>query len=472
MKKAVEGFALFAIIDNYWPAYSISSVVRNQLLGLQDIIGPFPFINLNGGECPEEFKGERRWVDRMHLEDWFAKPVGHDWEENATKLVPSMRKALEGVTVLLVNDVLMQGWYLPYLWALRKVLADRPDLQVYHLIHSGPSPRRELEYPRSLLYELHEQEVILYNNASDIPWVQAMYDTPRVLPVRNPVSMEDFFDMTPNVLTIYREMNLEDADIITMYPTRISEGKQVDKWLGVIAGLKANGAKVRGIIANSYSNTERERKVIQNLVDQARADGLVKGKDFCFTSELCDAPIGLDRRDISQLNRLCNVFIQTSLSETCSLIMLEAMACRQILVLNMDVDCNLSGELMWWGAVAGRFGGLHRKTEYSPSFSAYCKDLARNIMNRVAESPEQLGFLRALQLHNRRIYAAVLLNTMGLMRVPPFRRTGILDLPYVRNYQPLNINHMEKKEGLPEETPKEDVPMQDNVRELGPRDLP
>ena len=448
MTGRLNGFAVLALIDNYWPAYSISSVVRSQLLGIQELGGPFPFINVTDGECPEEFKGERRFVDRLHLQDWATDLCGPNWVENADALIPSFRKALEGVTTLLANDILMQGWYLPYLWALRKVLDERPDLHVYHLIHSGPSPRQTLKEtdPRHIRFELHEQECVLYNNSSDIAWIQAMYDSPAVLPIHNPIAVEDFFDLPERVLKIYKDMALYDADVITMYPTRLSEGKQIDKWLGVIGGLKAVGAKVRGILVNSYSTGESEHKMLQSLTDYGRSLGLVKGKDFCFTSELCDAPIGLDRREVSALSRLCNVFIQTSLSETCSLIMLEAMVSRQLLVLNTDLDCNLSGELMGNWAIPARFSGLHRKTEYTPNFEAYCRDLAQQIMNRLGASGEQIGFLRAMQLHSRKAYAEWLLNVMNVLRLPPSRRAGLVDLPQNRGIQQLPISHKEQTE--------------------------
>jgi glycosyltransferase involved in cell wall biosynthesis len=406
---------LLAVIDEFTPIYSVANVVHAQLLGLQDLGFDMVFINNDGGTTPEWFKGETRFFPRLHLKDWFQEDVDDLWYGNAELIVKPMVEALRGVDVVLVNDLLMQGWYLPYLWALRRAEEELPNLKVHHLIHSGPTERRMLVPPRDELYRVTRQERVLYNNSSDLARVKAMYNTNRVIPVFNPVDVPKFLQLTEKAKQVYTKMRLWEGDVITMYPTRMSPGKQIEKWLSVCAGVKRSGGVIKAIIANAWSNGAGPKLEMTKLSIHAKNEGLVKGVDWCFTSEFVDdAELGLDADDISSLDRLCNVFIQTSISETCSLIQLEAMLNRQLLVLNEDLDCNGSGELSGTWCMMAKFSSLTKTTRYHPDFPSYCNDVGAAILNELANSKTHKGFLRALRYHNVINYATALADAMGL----------------------------------------------------------
>lgn len=410
---------VLAAIDEFTPSYSIANLVKKQLLGFQDLCSDVVFINNSDGETPEEFNGEVRWFRRLHLSDWFANPINDEeqWYNNAKLVADDLIDALYDIDILLVDDFLMQGWYLPYLWALREVEKIYPDMKVFHIIHSGPTKRRQLEAPRDELYRLAPSESIIYNNSSDIHRVQQMYDTRRVFSAFNPCDAKEFFRLPKHVAELYDKMELDHGDVITMYPTRISEGKQIDKWLAVLGGIKRTGVTVKGLLVNSFSNYKTHSLPITKLRSAAKKHGLIEGEDWCITSELIEGvEQGMTGEEISALNRLCNVFIQTSLSETCSLIQLEAMLSRQLIVLNEDLDCNISGELSGDWCILAKFSSLTRETQYKPSFENYCNDLGNSIVSKLSGSITHKAYLQALHKHSTMSYCSTLLDIMGVKK--------------------------------------------------------
>lgn len=427
----MKPLAVLGIVGEFHPAYSISTVIRSQLLGFQVLGVPVVSINTQGGSHPPEFTGELRYIPDLPMQDWLGgAPVDSYWYEEASKLIAPLVESLKGIEVVLVNDLIMQGWYMQYRWALMEAAKRLPELRVFHLIHSAPGEHKELPDPRNCMYEVLDNESIIYNNSSDLPLVMNRYATDRVYAVHNPLHLPDFFELPEKVAKLYYDMKFEEADVITIYPTRLDDGKQLDKWLGMIAGFKQIGISVRGIIVNSFSNSYRHTHTMVQLKEQAERDGLVLNRDFCFTSEMPGAEVCFTRQEISALNRLANVFIQASASETCSLIMLEAMASRQLLVLNDDLACNRYKELAGLNAIRGRFGGLTRKTEYTPNYQSYCRDLAKQVMDALMLSREQYGFLQVLKKHSLTTYASDLMTIMfGVVANAPVKTRSVIDIP-------------------------------------------
>jgi glycosyltransferase involved in cell wall biosynthesis len=366
------------------------------------------------------------------MEDWLGgTPLGEHWYDNAQLLVEPMIQALKDVDVLLANDLVMQSWYMQYRWALWVALEQLPNLKVYHLIHSAPGGPKDLVAPFNTIYELKERESIIYNNSGDFRAVSDRYQTNRVFGAFNPIDLPDFFELSPAVANLYKVMRLEDADIITLYPTRLSEGKQIDVWLSMVAAFKELGVSVRGIIVNSFSNCKEALDTIARLKDHATDEGLVCNKDFCFTSELCKSELGLDRHDVSSLNRLANLFIQTSISETCSLIMLEAMANRQLLILNADLPCNQLQEFGGQEVIYARFGNLHVRGFEGELAHTYYHQVALQAMEALLNSREQRVFWRALSKHSRKAYAQRLGEIMGIYHNDTVKPLRAVDTPFV-----------------------------------------
>lgn len=437
--------AVLGLVGEYHPAYSISTVIRSQLLGLQQLGVSPVFINQERGQYPAEFTGEVRYLPDFPTQDWLGPaPVDKQWKSKGLELVPAFVEALKDVKALLANDLIMQGWYMQYRWALLQALEELPQLQVYHLVHSGPGPYRDLPDPLNCMYQVHDQESVIYNNDSDLPAVRHRYDTDRVYSVHNPLPLTDFFDMPEKVQQLYFGMDFEGADVITIYPTRLDGGKQVDKWLMMVGALKSIGVSVRAVIANSFCTSYKYKHVAEQLKEVASEAGLALNKDYCFTSEFCNSPEGLNRKEVSALNRLANVFIQTSVSETCSLIMLEAMASRQLLVLNDDLPCNHSGELAGAHALRAKFGSVFRVTQYSAGFQTYCVDVAKQVVDALLQSREQYGFLKVLKQHSNRAYASSLLKIMGIEHPRSPASRSLVDLPAWDLPKHTPIPHIEK----------------------------
>jgi len=165
---------------------------------------------------------------------------------------------------------------------------------------------------------------------------------------------------------------------------------------------------VRLIICNSYSNAENEKKQICDLVDMGLGLGLAE-KDLTFTSELTsqwcqsnnhDIQLGVPRKVILDLMRVSDVFILPSVSEACSVIMLEAGISKNLMVLNEDlyslhefggqgVTQNSSDRAVYFS-----FGSITRPiVQYTPSEEAWFTDHAKVLINFLAQD-KALQFFR------------------------------------------------------------------------------
>jgi hypothetical protein len=93
--------------------------------------------------------------------------------------------------------------------------------------------------------------------------------------------------------------------------------------------------------------------------------------------------LGVPREVVTQLFQLSNLFIFTSTSENCSLILLEAMNAGCILVLNLDVPS--LREFGKENALYFGFGSIHINRDYA-SKEAYMNDVARVIIAELANN--------------------------------------------------------------------------------------
>jgi len=243
---------VLSCIDEFQSAYSIASMTEAKLkafylLGIsKDIV----YIKPESGEVPKFWDGEvREFKRRIPLKDWNVVETDDDFIPSLEPIIGSMLECLDGIDILIGDDILLQGWYLPYLIAIRVAERKYPHIKVYCNNHSCPSPRKELPFPRDELFRITDNEYILYNNNSDVTDEERMYHAHgRVLSIFNPIDIPKFQGFSPEIEEFYYKYLLYDKDIISVYPARVAGGKAFDKWLRVLASLKKVGANVFGII--------------------------------------------------------------------------------------------------------------------------------------------------------------------------------------------------------------------------------
>ncbi len=385
-------------------AYSLTSVVENQLLALvKHGYKPVLFVHDNfEGKLPEGVE-VRKVIPRFYLVDYGGnQKLEEGFWEQVKKIKEVLLKELKDFDVVLTHDWIFQGWFLPYNVAMREV---EPSLKCrwFHWIHSAPSPRpANLEPPHDCRYKMMPKSKLIYMNNYDVVRLAEMYngaiDDVRV--VHNPLDPRSFYDFHPLVHKLIEKYRLLEADVIDVYPVSSTrfDGKQVNKVIQILAQIKKQGKSVRFICPNAHANAEREKKAIENMIHYGIEKGLTR-EEMIFTS-FEEPPIyelGVPHEAVRDLFLLSNLFVFPTLSENCPLILLEAALSKCLLVLNDDFPPlkDFFGE----DALYFKFSSLLLKTEYQNE-EQYFSDVAKIIIGELNKNRPLNAFAKLKQKFN------------------------------------------------------------------------
>jgi hypothetical protein len=237
-----------------------------------------------------------------------------------------------------------------------------------HWIHSHPGCYDSFPYPWCEQYKIPEGHKIVYLNNTDVVSVFERYQSTinDVAVVHNPTDPRTFFEFKGLSKDIVDYLGILDADIVQVYPIstpRMSD-KQLDKVVLLFSKFKKLGKKVKLIICNAHANNEKDKVLIKDMMDYAESVGLTK-EEVIFTSliNVPDWEQGVPHSVVRDMFLLSNVFIFPTISENCPLILLEAAATKNLLVLNDDFLP--LREFFGKDALYFKFGSLRIKTEYA-----------------------------------------------------------------------------------------------------------
>lgn len=330
-------------------SYSLTGVVKHQLLSL--ISNGYKPVLFVLESFPKEFNIDkveiRRVIPQITTEPYHGlaatQTIPHQFEKDVAKIVPAFNEHFKDIDMMLCHDIIFQDSFLPYNAALRKMVMKKHQ-RFFHWMHSGPSLRpQNMTEPIEFLYTVPKQSRLIYMNNYDVVRAAEMYGTyaSEVRVVHNPIDYRTL-ELKPIVAAIIEKSNLCEADVVGVYPissTRMNEGgKQLNKAVKVMAGLKKLGLKVRYIIPNAHANGDREKAAIQEVLLYGKSLGLEPMKDLIFTSFINPPNFeqGIDHDAVMQLFQLSDIFLFPSVSENCPLALLEAALTKNLLVLNED----------------------------------------------------------------------------------------------------------------------------------------
>lgn len=401
--------AVLACLSSLDPSYSVAGVVHDQLMMLQKYHEDIVFITTD--DFQDKYLDlilgiEVRYYPRYTGE---TEPESLDlveFEKYAFETSSILRNHLSDCTHVIQHDLLFINSFIPINWAIRQCAELLPDLKWLHWQHSAPSPKpNDCEYPFDGCYMGMPNSKFIYLNRTDIPGVAERYNIPenQVFVVHNFIDFERLFNLHPLTVELIDYYNLLDCDTLCIYPTRLVEPKQIDKVIALIAGIK-NKQKARLVICNSYSNADKEKEYLLKL----KECGLTS-EELIFTSEfdsnwckdnLIDIQLGIPREVTLDLMRLADLFILPSISECCSMIMLEAAANKNLIVLNDDVMSmhefggQKLNDIESKRALYMQFGSIARPIgSYLPSEEEWFRDHANKILD--AQNHNQaIGFFK------------------------------------------------------------------------------
>lgn len=371
--------------SNFNSEFSLTTVVRQQLVALRD----------NGFEpvlfTLDIFKDDklvpkgvevRKVLPQLILEP-YSKGNLDSLERDASKAQAAMEKHMQDIDVCLSHDIIFINSYLPYNVAMRGAIDGKlSNVKWLHWMHSGPSIRPRMDgSPFDNLYTLPKNSRLVYMNYTDAIRAAEMYG---VLPkdvrtIFNPMDIRELFEFDPITRGIIKENDLMSPEFICVYPlstTRMNDaGKQLSKVIWIMGELKAKGNTVALVIPNAHANAKNEKKAIEKMYELAHKHGLER-REVIFTS-LHNVPHhehGVPHKVVRELFLLGNLFIFPSVSENCPLILLEAMAGKNILVLNQSFPA--MKDFGQEDAMYFRFGSLVDSPQYPDGEDKYISDVA------------------------------------------------------------------------------------------------
>lgn len=369
---------------NYNPAFSLTTVVDQQIrmllkYGYEPVL--FVLDNFTDDDKLPAGTEIRHVLPKLILEPYGERKLDN-LEADVKLAQKAMEENMQDIDVCLTHDIIFINSYLPYNIAMRNAIDTKlGNIKWLHWMHSGPSSRTIDGSPWDNLYTLPKNSRLIYMNYTGALGAAEMYG---VLPkdvrtIFNPMDIRELYDFDPLTKRIIDAYDLMSADMICVYPlstTRMGgAGKQLDKVIAIVGHLKKRGLDVRLVVPNAHANAEREKLAIEGMYQIAANNGLER-REVVFTSKFEEPEWenGVPHNVVRDLFTLGNLFIFPSVSENCPLILLEAMAGKNILVLNQDFAP--MRDFGQENAMYFKFGALGHSVEYNSGEDRYMADVA------------------------------------------------------------------------------------------------
>lgn len=403
---------ILTTFSDFATSYSLVSVVRNQLEmlvrnGYPTVLFTLPHFK-DDALVPEGVE-IRKIVPQFILEPYGSYDlngkVPETFETDVLKAKTVFEENMQDINIMLTHDIFFINSFVIYNKACREAMKDKlKGVRWFNWMHSGPSLRpANIPYPHDLRYSVPPNSKMIYLNNTDVLRMAEMYGGTlgdfRV--VNNPMDLPEFLNFHPLTKKIYNDFKLYEADIIQTYPVstpRMESNKQISKVIKIFGNLKKQGRKVRLIVPNAHANAQPEKDAIENTLKLAEGEGLTR-EEVIFTS-LVDVPKwehGATHEVVSNLFLLSNLFIFPSVSENCPLILLEAAACKNLLVLNESFPA--FKDFFGGDALYFEFGSAVKNIKYDNE-SKYYFEVAMIILGELNKDKPMRAFNQLKQKFN------------------------------------------------------------------------
>jgi len=394
---------------NWNTSYSITSVLHDQLVanvknGYRTILFVLPSFE-DDSHVPAGVE-IRKVIPQLYLEAYKNLQYPETHKDDVKKVVEALVQHGSECDIFVTHDLHFIDTFTPYCAAIH-YLCETKQIKGKWLLwtHSAPSGQINVskESPHRFRYQLPLGAKLVYLNNYHALDLAEMYNTTlsevRVVP--NSVDPRTFMNLHPLVYDLINKYDLLSADYMGIYPlssTRMVDGKQIQKAVKVMSKLKERGHVVRYIICNAHANADHEKYTIQKLQESFMGFGL-SPSEVIFTSleQVPEYEHGVPREVVSQLFQLSNVFVFPTISENCSLILLEAMMSKNILVLNDDA--RMLREFAQENALYFKFSSREYKTSYDDEENYYL-DIAKIIENQMLINKPLRAQRSLLKLNN------------------------------------------------------------------------
>lgn len=321
----------------------------------------------------------------------YSTPTGQVHEtffHEVDVIAEDFARHLYDVDVCIMHDILYQGWHLIHNIAIRKAQEHLPHVRFLAFTHSLPVNRpKHTEFPFSARFMDMPRTKFVYPTHSGIPALARQYDIPqgKCAVVYNSLPLLEV--LSPDVQQVARSIDLLHAEVLVVYPARLTTGKRFEKVAALAGVIQAKTERSTKVVFCDFPSADIPSQLYKKLIrTEGRQYGLGE-QDLVFTSDL-GYPDGFPRQGVLELFQLSNLFICPSYSESFGLTVLEAASRGNFLVLNeavpalQELGSALGAYFMRWDA---RNFGYDTHEQYHPSEREYYQEHGAIIVNAMRE---------------------------------------------------------------------------------------
>ena len=139
--------------------------------------------------------------------------------------------------------------------------------------------------------------------------------------------------LSPDVGKVAEHIDLLGADILAVYPGRLSPGKRFEKAAALAGAIKSGEEKNVKLVFCDFPSADIPPRIYKAMIRMEGKKYGLDAEDILFTSDV-GYPDGFPRQGVLELFQLSNLFICPSYSESFGLTVLEAGSRGNFLVLN------------------------------------------------------------------------------------------------------------------------------------------
>lgn len=314
-------------------------------------------------------------------------------ENDSDKTIASFGDDI-GYDVIFTHDVMYLKDYAAHERVVRAIGEKNPKIKFFHWSHSAPNVGdRKTPMPNSWYVGL---------NRTDIPLLAKQYGVPeaKCVVIYNPVTPMDFFHFHPFTRWLVDKYSLLDLDVLMILPfdTGRLESKGAHKVAKLIKFMRDAGKKAALVCVNAAANTKDRRKIAES--HHHPEDGIIYTSVVCEEAGYPKFDVFVPREVVRDLLQISNVFALLSMSEGCSLVMLEAALTKNLVVLNEDFP-----PLREFGEVDHVYymktSSNRVNTTYNPDENSYYRDWAKILIDEVEKNRVIKFNRKAVNMFNR-----------------------------------------------------------------------
>jgi len=335
-----------------------------------------------------------------------GNPSKTNFKKQVKLIVDKLEPELSQFDVVITHDIVFQTWFVVINAAIRQIGKKHPQIKWLQWCHSGPSPRPDkIPHPHILRFSGMPNSILISPNDSMRAKFAEMYNVPikQVATVYHTFDVYKFFDMHQWSKELIEKHNLLDCEVLCVWATRIDHpsAKGIHKAIWIIAQMnKLTNAKM--VFLNSWSGGKYAKKTIEEMRNVADRWSLPQ-ENLIFSSEMGkEWENGVPHKVVRDLLWVANLFILPSVSETFSLAMVEAAACKNLLVLNEDLTVMkelAEGNAMYSG-FGSEWGGIRTSRQYAPNKEAFFMDEAKRILEELKTYKGLMQQRKVLKMFN------------------------------------------------------------------------